>query len=230
MGGEVEESTQKGENKACSLVKEAVLRQILQHTLTVYSTEMDEGVITLAEEQLDTLYKHCWRRGSQEREERPPLPRNLPPPKFNTYRGGDGGKQHTTGNSTASRSPHQNPHVRTESNGLTSGEDAWHVTQFIRRHGPGDGLGIASSVLYATIGVTETQMGRNDETILVRTIAGKLTGLPGTFSVTNNTFKRRGVVFTGAPNAYRWRRLSNGNSRFVKKNKKLRKRPCLWKR
>ena len=57
---------------------------------------------------------------------------------------------------------------------MTNGEEAWHVTQFIRRHGPGEGLRIASSVLYATIGVIETQMGRNDETTLVRAIAGEI--------------------------------------------------------
>ena len=34
IGGDVEESTQEGENTACGLVKEAVLRQIFQHTLT----------------------------------------------------------------------------------------------------------------------------------------------------------------------------------------------------
>ena len=59
-------------------------------------------------------------------------------------------------------------------NGSTGGEEAWHVTQFVRRHGPGDGLRIASSVLYATIGVIETQMGSNNETILVRAIAGEI--------------------------------------------------------
>ena len=31
MGGEIAESTQEGEEVACGLVKEAVLRQILQH-------------------------------------------------------------------------------------------------------------------------------------------------------------------------------------------------------
>ena len=64
-------------------------------------------------------------------------------------------------------------------NGSTGGEEAWHVTQFIRRHGPGDGLRIASSVLYATIGVIETQMGRNNETMLVRAIAGEIHRIAG---------------------------------------------------
>ena len=40
---------------ACGLVKEAVLRQILQHLLTIHSKEEDDHVLLLAEEQLDTL-------------------------------------------------------------------------------------------------------------------------------------------------------------------------------
>ena len=78
MGGEVEESTQERENKACSLVKEAVLHQILQHTLTVHATEIEEGVIVLAEEQLDAL--QALLETGAAGEDRPPPPRNFPPP------------------------------------------------------------------------------------------------------------------------------------------------------
>ena len=55
MGGEIAESTQEGEEVACGLVKEAVLRQILQHLLSIHSKEEDDHVLLLAEEQLDTL-------------------------------------------------------------------------------------------------------------------------------------------------------------------------------
>ena len=41
-------------------------------------------------------------------------------------------------------------------------------------HGPGKGLRIASSVLYATIGVIETEMGRTAETSLIWTMAGEI--------------------------------------------------------
>ena len=53
-------------------------------------------------------------------------------------------------------------------------EEALRVAQFIRRHGPGDALRIAASVLYATVGVIETQTGRSDETKLIRTIAAEI--------------------------------------------------------
>ena len=49
-----------------------------------------------------------------------------------------------------------------------------HVAQFIRRHGPVDALRVAASVLYATVGVIETQMGRNNETVLIRPTAAEV--------------------------------------------------------
>ena len=42
------------------------------------------------------------------------------------------------------------------------------------RHGPGESLRIASSVLYATVGVIEAEGGRTNETSLVRAIAGEI--------------------------------------------------------
>ena len=48
------------------------------------------------------------------------------------------------------------------------------MVHFIPRHGPGEGLRIASSVLYATIGVIETEMGRTAETSLIWTIAWEI--------------------------------------------------------
>ena len=118
MGGEVEESTQEGENTACGLVKEAVLRQILQHTLTVYLTEGGQGVITLAEEELDTL--QALLETGAEREDRPPLPHHLPPPNSTLV------EEETLGNAT--RGGHS-----------TAPCPPWHVTQFSRRHGTGEG-------------------------------------------------------------------------------------------
>ena len=100
MGGKVDESTQEGENTACSL---AVLRKILQHTLTAYSTEMDEGVITLAEEQLDTLQTLLETRA--EGEDRPPLPRHLPPPNPTLVEEETLGNATREGHSAASCSP-----------------------------------------------------------------------------------------------------------------------------
>ena len=53
--------------------------------------------------------------------------------------------------------------------------DTRHVVHFIRRHDHGDALHISSSVLYATVGLVETQSGRTDETvILIRAIAGEI--------------------------------------------------------
>ena len=50
--------------------------------------------------------------------------------------------------------------------GSNGGEgEALHGAQFIRRHGPGDALRITASVLYATVGVIETQAGRNNAVI-----------------------------------------------------------------
>ena len=169
MGGEIEENTQEGENKACSLVKEAVLRQILRHTLTVHEAEMT-AVITLAEEQLDTLQASL--EPVTAGEDRQPLRRALPQNSTSTE--GGNAENIAQGHPTTPCSPHRHPHGSMTTNGSAGGEEAWHVTQFIRRYGLGDGLRIASSVLYATIGVIETQMGRNNETILVRAIAGEI--------------------------------------------------------
>ena len=47
-----------GEGVACGLVNEAVLRQILQHLLTIHSKDEGDHVLLLAEEQL----KHSWRK------------------------------------------------------------------------------------------------------------------------------------------------------------------------
>ena len=85
MGGEIEENTQEGENKACSLVKEAVLRQILQHTLMVHEAEMEAEVITLAEEQLDTL--QALLEPVTAGEDRQPLRHTLPQHSTSTERG-----------------------------------------------------------------------------------------------------------------------------------------------
>ena len=164
----------KGKTKlaaACSLVKEAVLRQILQHTLTVHDTEIEEGVIVLAEEQLDT--PQALLETGAAGEDRPPLPRNFPPP-VPTPTEEEIDESTTRGHPTAPCSPHQHSHEGPATNGSTCGEEARHVTQFIRRHGPGDGLRIASRVWCATTGVIETQLGRKNETTLVRTIAGEI--------------------------------------------------------
>ena len=58
--------------------------------------------------------------------------------------------------------------------GAGENEDTRHVVQFMRRHEPGESLRIASSVLYATVGVIETQGKRTYETSLVRALAGEI--------------------------------------------------------
>ena len=77
MGGEIAESTQEGEEVACTLVKEAVLRQILQHTLTLHIKDGDDQVLLLAEEQLETL--QALLDEGELREDKPPLPRSQIP-------------------------------------------------------------------------------------------------------------------------------------------------------
>ena len=77
MGGEIAESTQEGEELACALVKEAVLRQILQHTLTLHAKDGDDQVLLLAEEQLETL--EALLDEGELREDKPPLPRSQLP-------------------------------------------------------------------------------------------------------------------------------------------------------
>ena len=65
-----------GENTANRLVKEAVLRQILQHTLSIHVTGADECLITLAEEELETL-QALLDADIPAGDQRPPLTRNL---------------------------------------------------------------------------------------------------------------------------------------------------------
>ena len=55
IGGEVEESSQEAAWRASHLVKEAVLRQMLQHTLAKHTQCSGDDLIVLAEEELKTL-------------------------------------------------------------------------------------------------------------------------------------------------------------------------------
>ena len=80
IGGDVDESTQEGEETACGLIKEAVLRQMLQHLLAVHSDEAGEDVILLAEEQLETL-QALLEAASPGENWHPPLTRNTGGPR-----------------------------------------------------------------------------------------------------------------------------------------------------
>ena len=174
MGGEIAESTQEGEEVACTLVKEAVLRQILQHTLTLHTKDGDDQVLLLAEEQLETL--QALLDEGELREDKPPLPRSQIPNASNQA------EEHSkVGEEAAGTGLGNNDTVaahRTANQedppGALGEDDARHVVHFIRHHGPGEGLRIASSVLCATIGVIETEGGRTAETFLIRTIAGEI--------------------------------------------------------
>ena len=172
MGGEIAESTQEGEEVACTLVKEAVLRQILQHTLTLHTKDGDDQVLLLAEEQLETL--QALLDEGELREDKPALPRSQIPNASNQAE-----KHSKVGEEAAGTGLGNNDTLvahRTANQddppGALGEDDARHVVHFI--HGPGEGLRIASSVLCATIGVIETEGGRTAETFLIRTIAGEI--------------------------------------------------------
>ena len=77
-----------------------------------------------------------------------------------------------------------------------------HVVQFIRRHRARDVLRIGSSVLFATIGVVETQTQRTHETSLIRAIAGeicreKFTWWRGKYCTPLRILKPKGNNFNG---------------------------------
>ena len=122
---------------------------------------------TGSSESLITWQRHCL--GDQ----RPPLSRNP------TVMMEENAMEEASGNINRSGCPElpaQAPCTTHSVVGTNGGEgDALHVTQFIRRHDHGDALRIAASVLYATVGVIETQTGRNNKTVLIRTIAGAVT-------------------------------------------------------
>ena len=149
MGGEIAESTQEGEELACALVKEAVLRQILQHMLTLHAKDGDDQVLLLAEEQLETL--EALLDEGELREDKPPLPRSQLPtassqeehPKMGEEAAGTG-----LGNS-GTLAAHR-PASQENPPGPLGEDDTRHVVHFIRRHGPENGLRIASSVLLAS--------------------------------------------------------------------------------
>ena len=156
------------------LGKEAVLRQILQHLLTIHSKDEDDQVLLLAEEQLETLQALL--------EEEAPLVDRPPLPRSRAHSNATPGEiDHAAEPSTingreaiAMSSPSLNVDRQDRVTGAGENEDARHVVQFMRRHEPGESLRIASSVLYATVGVIETQGGRTNETSLVRAIAGEI--------------------------------------------------------
>ena len=156
----MDESTQEGEATACGLIKEAVLRQMLQHLLAVHSDESGEDAILFAEEQLETLQALL--------EAATPLTRNVGGPRevpatMPEEEEAPGADQYGSMNVSRPTGDSDGGH-----------QEALHVAQFIRRHRPGDALRIAASVLFATVGVIETQTGRNDETQLIRTIATEI--------------------------------------------------------
>ena len=145
-------------------MKEAVLRQILQHTLSTHATGAEGSLITLEEEQLETL--QALLEPVAEGNQRPPLVRNLGGHCEDQAREDTPGEQAPPdGVEVVRRSPGDAHPMLGSGEG---GEDARRVAQFMRRHGPGDALRIAAS------GLIETQMGRNNETILVRTIASEV--------------------------------------------------------
>ena len=144
-GGEVDESTQEGENKACGLVKGAVLCQMLQHIPAVHPAEVGDTLILLAVEQLETLQALLEAAAPLE-DWRPPLTRNTVGPREEFAGGEEPGKILGSDHHGPANASH--PIVTSQG----GDEEALHVAQFIRRHGPGDALRMAS-VLYATVGV-----------------------------------------------------------------------------
>ena len=105
---------------------------------------------------------------------------------------------------------------------LPGGEDELHIVNFMRRHGPGDALRIASSVLFATVGVIEIQHHRANETALVRTIAREIQSVA------------RGILTQDASVEDEGEKLRRGIKRLnagevVRERKKSRKRTKSWK-
>ena len=159
---------------ACGLVKEAVLRQILQHLLTMHSKEEDDHVLLLAEEQLDTL--QALLEEEAPRVDKPPLLRSRVHTNTTPVES-DHAEEPSTSNgreAAAMSSPSLTVDRQDRVTGAGANEDTRHVVQFMRRHGPGESLRIASSVLYATVGVIAAQGGRTNKTSLVRAIAGEI--------------------------------------------------------
>ena len=172
-------------------MKEAVLRQMLQHALTKHAQCSVDNLITLAEEELETLQALLEAAGT-EGDQRPPIARTLTSVPLNS--GGavqdapPGEDDHAHPTAEQRRGDHREEDGRekpapdqgtvqtTEEDADTGtyGGDTRHVIQFIRRHDHGDALRMASSVLFATIGVVETQTGRSNETMLIRAIAGEV--------------------------------------------------------
>ena len=159
LGGDVDESTQEGECKASHVVKEAVLREILQHTLAVHASGSSESRVSLAEDELETLQALL-----EAAEPTKNQGRNSQTP-TTQY---DEGQVHLQQRGTPGEAMQLGENTTARHEGA-----AMPVVQFIRRQRHGDALRIAASV-FATVGVVETQAGTSNESVLIRAIAGEV--------------------------------------------------------
>ena len=185
---------------ACGLVKEAVLRQILQHLLTIHSKDEDDHVLLLAEEQLDTL--QALLEEEAPRVDKPPLLRSRVHTNTTPVES-DHAEEPSTSNgreATAMSSPSLTVDRQDRVTGAGENEDTRHVVQFMRRHGPGESLRIASSedssVLYATVGVIETQGDALTKPPSYALLRGRSTASQGTYFI-NASWKMRETSYRG---------------------------------